>query len=145
MINTFCHINHNCQKYSICIIVCCRLTGVVYVRQHLAQMEEAAVDQVGQLSSDEEDFFSLMKSRRSQGTGELDGYLSCISNKMDLLNSFPRIKNLSLKLNTGLPASAACERLFSCAGLLFTAKRARMNSANFENQLLLKLNRKFIE
>ncbi|KAL1277235.1 hypothetical protein QQF64_023908 [Cirrhinus molitorella] len=65
--------------------------------------------------------------------------------KMDLLNSFPHIRNLSLKLNTGLPASAACERLFSSAGLLFTAKRARMNSANFENKLLLKLNRKFIE
>ncbi|KAL0147708.1 hypothetical protein M9458_056986 [Cirrhinus mrigala] len=70
-----------------------------------------AVEQVGQHSSDEEDFFSSMKSRRSQGTGELDGYLACVSNKMDLLNSFPHIKNLSVKLNTGLPASAACERL----------------------------------
>ncbi|KAI2645468.1 Zinc finger BED domain-containing protein 4 [Labeo rohita] len=119
--------------------------GLVYVRQHLDQMAEAAVEQAGQHSSDEEDFFSSMKSRRSQGTGELDGYLACVSNKMDLLNSFPHIKNLSVKLNTGLPASAACERLFSSAGLLFTAKRARMNSANFENQLLLKLNRKLID
>ncbi|KAI2647136.1 hypothetical protein H4Q32_028534 [Labeo rohita] len=118
--------------------------GLVYVRQHLDQVAEAAVEQVGQHSSDEEDFFSSMESRRSQGTGELDGYLACVSNKMDLLNSFPHIKNLSVKLNTGLPASAACERLFSSAGLLFTAKRARMNSANFENQLLLKLNRKLI-
>ncbi|KAL1268614.1 hypothetical protein QQF64_033977 [Cirrhinus molitorella] len=116
--------------------------GLVYVRQHLDQMAEAAVEQVGPHSSDEEDFFSSMKSRRSQGTGELDGYLACVSDKMDLLNSFPHIRNLSLKLNTGLPASAACERLFSSAGLLFTAKQARMNSANFENQLLLKLNRK---
>uniref|UniRef100_A0A8C1LRV2 HAT C-terminal dimerisation domain-containing protein n=1 Tax=Cyprinus carpio TaxID=7962 RepID=A0A8C1LRV2_CYPCA len=97
--------------------------------------------QVGQHSSDEDDFFSSMKSRRSQGTGELDGYFACVSIKMYLLNLFPHIKNLSLKLNTGLPASAACERLFSSAGLLFTKKQARMNSANFENILLLKLNK----
>lgn len=115
------------------------------MRQHLDQMAEAGVEQVKQHSSDEEDFFSSMKSKRPQGIGELDGYLACVSDKMDLLNSFPHIKKLSLKLNTGLPASAACERLFSCAGLLFTAKRARMNSTNFENQLLLKINRKFRE
>ncbi|RXN35686.1 zinc finger BED domain-containing 1-like protein [Labeo rohita] len=40
--------------------------GLVYVRQHLDQMAEATVEQVGQHSSDEEDFFSSMKSRRSQ-------------------------------------------------------------------------------
>ncbi|RXN09935.1 zinc finger BED domain-containing 1-like protein [Labeo rohita] len=40
--------------------------GLVYVRQHLDQMAEAAVEQAGQHSSDEEDFFSSMKSRRSQ-------------------------------------------------------------------------------
>nr|XP_021331251.1 uncharacterized protein LOC103910645 [Danio rerio] len=119
--------------------------GLVYIRKHLDQMAEVAVEQDGQHSSDEEDFFSSMKFRRSQGTGELDEYLSCVSDKMDLLKSFPHIKKLSLKLNISLPASAACERLFSYAGLLFTAKRARMNSSNFENQLLLKLNRKFIE
>lgn len=114
------------------------------MRQQADRMAEVA-EHVGQNSSDEEDFFTSMKARRSQGTGELDGYLACISNKMDLLNSFPHIKKLALKLNTGLPASAACERLFSCAGLLFTPKRARIDSNNFENQLLLRLNRKFRE
>nr|XP_020481133.1 uncharacterized protein LOC109974981 isoform X2 [Monopterus albus] len=79
--------------------------GLVYVKQNLDQMAEAAVEQIMSLSSDE-DFFSSMKSRRSQG----------------------------------LPASAACERLFSSAGLLFTAKRARISS-DLENQLLLKLNK----
>ena len=103
------------------------------------------LEQVGQHSSDEDDLFSSMKSRRSEGTGELEGYLACVSVNMDLLNAFQNIKKLSLKLNTGLPASAACERLFSCAGLLFTAKRARMNSTHLENQLLLKLNKKFVD
>ena len=33
------------------------------------------LEQVGQHSSDEDDVFSSMKSRRSEGTGELEGYL----------------------------------------------------------------------
>src|SRR4029434_2179985 len=101
------------------------------------------LEQVGQHSSD--DLFSSMKSRRSEGTGELEGYLACLSVNMDLLNAFQNIKKLSLKLNTGLPASAACERLISCARLLFNAKLARMNSTHLENQLLLKLNKKFVD
>src|SRR4029434_4069271 len=100
------------------------------------------LEQVGQHSSDEDDLFSSMKSRRSEGTGELEGNLACVSVNMDLLNAFQNIKKLALNLNTCLPASAACERLFSCAGLLFNAKLARRNSTHFENQLLLKLNKK---
>lgn len=48
-----------------------------------------------------------------EGEGKLEGYLACVSDNMDLLNSFQNIKKLSLKLNTGLPASAACERLIA--------------------------------
>src|SRR4029434_6687242 len=103
------------------------------------------LEQVGQHSSDEDDLFSSMKSRRSEGTGELEGYLACVSVNMDLLNAFQNIKKLSLKLNTCLPASAACERLFSFAGLPLIVKLARMNSTHLENQLLLKLNKKFVD
>src|SRR4029434_2298034 len=53
------------------------------------------LEQVGQHSSDEDDLFSSMKSRRSEGTGELEGYLACVSVKMDLVNSFQNIKKLS--------------------------------------------------
>src|SRR4029434_7863780 len=86
------------------------------------------LEQVGQHSSDEDDLFSSMNSRRSEGTGELEGYLACVSVNTDLLNAFQNIKKLSLKLNIGLPASAACEQLFSCAGLMFNAKIARLTS-----------------
>src|SRR4029434_4308831 len=71
------------------------------------------LEQVGQHSSDEDDLFSSMKSRRSAGTGEIEGYLACVSRNTDLLSSLQTIKKLSLKLNTGLPASAACERLIA--------------------------------
>ena len=49
----------------------------------------------------------------------------------------------------GLPVgdhcSTACERLCSIAGLVFSPLRARLNSSSFENQLLLKMNRKFVD
>ena len=75
---------------------------------------------------------------------QLERYLSCSSNRgMDVLHTFPQIKKLSLKVNTSLPASAACERLFSHAGLLFTAKRSHLHCKNLDSQLLLKLNSHF--
>src|SRR4029434_6875188 len=92
------------------------------------------LEQVGQHSSDEDDLFSSMKSKRSEGRGELEGYLACVSVNKDLLNAFQNIKKLSRKLKTGLPASAACKRLFSCAGLLFNAKPAWMDPTDLENQ-----------
>src|SRR4029434_6124103 len=53
------------------------------------------LEQVGQHSSDEDDLFSSIKSKRSEGTGELEGYLACVSVNMDLLNAFQNIKKLS--------------------------------------------------
>ena len=79
-------------------------------------------------------------------------YTSCIlidvastytGNTVELLKSFPAVCKLSLKLNTALPASAACERLFSVAGLIFRPRRACIGSKNFENQLLLRLNKAY--
>uniref|UniRef100_A0A3P8ST58 HAT C-terminal dimerisation domain-containing protein n=1 Tax=Amphiprion percula TaxID=161767 RepID=A0A3P8ST58_AMPPE len=66
--------------------------------------------------------------------------------EIEILNFFIlNLRNgLHQTLNTPLPASAACERLFSIAGLVFAPRRARLNSKNFENQLLLRMNRKFL-
>ena len=41
-----------------------------------------------------------------------------------------------IKLNTPLPASAACERLFSAAGRVFVPRRGRISDKRFEQQLL---------
>ncbi|XP_056110598.1 uncharacterized protein LOC130088018 [Rhinichthys klamathensis goyatoka] len=116
--------------------------GMDYILHRLDAMKDTQENE-SQHVSDEDDFFSSIKTVSSTRASELDGYLACASEEMELLHSFPLVKKLSLKLNTPLPASAACERLFSCAGQLFTPRRARLDSTNFENQLIVKLNNKF--
>ena len=97
-------------------------------------------------ASEEDDFFSSMAKRSStKVTSELDSYLGMANEDKSIFNSLPKLKKLFIKLNTPLPASAACERLFSCAGLIFSPKRANIGSSSFENQLLLKLNAKNME
>ena len=98
-------------------------------------------------ASEEDDFFSSMAKRSStKVTSELDCYLGMTSEEdISTFNSLPKLKKLFIKLNTPLPASAACERLFSTAGLIFSPKRANIGSSSFENQLLLKLNAKLIQ
>ena len=95
---------------------------------------------------DGEDFFHSLKSSHAQESSKhLDTYLACSADQMDLLKSLPAVCKLSVKLNTPLPASAASEQLFSIAGLVFNPQRARLDSCNFENQLLLKINSKFVD
>ena len=117
--------------------------GLDYIKSHL---KDQVVENQGESShsSEEDDFFSAIKQTSSQENAkQLEIYLGCQSDTVEILKSFPAVCNLSLRLNTALPASAACERLFSVAGLIFRPKRARIGSKNFENQLLLRLNRRF--
>ena len=46
-----------------------------------------------------------------------------------------------IRLNTPLPASAAAERLFSCAGLTMNSRSTSMTDSLFENLVLLKKNK----
>ncbi|XDV35942.1 hypothetical protein PO909_005804 [Leuciscus waleckii] len=114
--------------------------GMDYILRHLDAMKDTQENESQHVVSDEDDLFSSIKTVPSTRASELDVYLTCASEEMELLHSFPLVKKLSLKLNTPLPASAACECLFGFAGQLFTPKRA---STNFENQLIVKLNNKF--
>ncbi|KAG9266014.1 hypothetical protein AMEX_G20505 [Astyanax mexicanus] len=117
--------------------------GIDYIRSHLGSQAENHISE-GSQSSEEDDFFSsLKKTRPLETTQQLDAYLGCPGDTVEVLKSFPAVCHLSLKLNTALPASAACERLFSVAGLIFRPRRACTSSKNFENQLLLRLNKDF--
>ncbi|XP_072562952.1 uncharacterized protein [Paramormyrops kingsleyae] len=113
--------------------------GLDFIKGNMEENSQLTSDST---SSEEEDFFKPLKtSRAQQGPAVLDGYLTYAGDDMGVLKTFPSLLKLSLRLNTPLPASAACERLFSSAGLIFRPKRARVSSKNFENQLLLKLNK----
>ncbi|CAL9691580.1 unnamed protein product [Knipowitschia caucasica] len=115
--------------------------GLDYIKSHLKELPVTVSDSTP--SSEEDDFFSPIKQGNLQeNTKQLESYLACPNDTMEILKSFPAVLNLSLQLNTPLPASAACERLFSTAGLIFRPKRARIHSQNLENMLLLKLNQK---
>ncbi|XP_041844132.1 uncharacterized protein LOC121641846 [Melanotaenia boesemani] len=112
-----------------------------YIRE---QLEDPSAD-AGSGSSDEGDFFHILKSshKTPRATKQLDSYLAYTTDDIKILKTFPVVLKLSVKLNIPLPASAACERLFSIAGLIFSPKRARLAANTFENQLLLRMNRKF--
>ncbi|XP_016114548.1 uncharacterized protein [Sinocyclocheilus grahami] len=113
--------------------------GLDFIKGNMEENSQLTSDAT---SSEEEDFFKPLKSSQAQqGPAVLDGYLTCAGDDMGVLKTFPPLLKLSLRLNTPLPASAACKQLFSTAGLIFSPKRARISSKNVENQLLLKLNK----
>lgn len=73
---------------------------------------------------------------------EVDSYLQ--SPETNLVNAFqnlPMMKKIFLKYNTGVPASVACERLFSVGKYIFRPKRNRLSDANFEKLLLCRVNK----
>ncbi|XP_074530876.1 uncharacterized protein LOC141793906 [Halichoeres trimaculatus] len=116
-----------------------------YIKTHLEE-QTGATQSDGHVSSEEEgDFFSSIKrnDQRDSNTKQLESYLLSQTDTMDILKTVPSVCRLSVKLNTPLPASAACERLFSTAGNIFTPRRARLGSKLFENLILMRLNRKF--
>jgi len=56
--------------------------------------------------------------------------------------AWQQLKTLFIRLNTSVPASAACECLFSCAGLIMNSHCARMSDKLlFEQLVLLKVNK----
>ena len=69
------------------------------------------------VSEDEDDFFTLMSQDTSSATTDniLSMYTGNTSTSLDDLHDYPLLKNIFLELNTALPASAACECLFSVA------------------------------
>ncbi len=70
---------------------------------------------------------------------EVDRYLADRSSELTSLHCYPNIKQLFIALNTGLPASAAVERLFSLGGRVFTPLRTRMSASHFEMMIFLRL------
>jgi hypothetical protein len=93
------------------------------------------------------DFFAELKTRRQNyqdslavpdADKEVNCYLSDSSSDLSSLDKYPNIRKLYVKLNTGLPSSAAVERLFSLGGRVFSPLRANLSSAHFEMMVFLR-------
>ena len=129
-----------------CFLFC---LGMQYIQSRLDDAQPQQLDNSTNSDDDEDDlFFSSRRKKNSFATDHLDQYLAAgrVGHHIHLssLNAWPQLKSLFVELNTPLAASAACERLFSVAGLIFTPRRACLGDTNFENQLLLRLNKAFV-
>ena len=105
------------------------------------KMQNAAVVLLSP-SDDDDGFFTF---HRPDTVGNADSILnnflgSSTVTSVKELHLFPAIQKKNIELNTALPASAACERLFNIAGRLFRPARCSMTDDYFEQQLLLKAN-----
>ena len=80
-----------------------------------------------------------MESSGDDVVAEVDRYLSDGSSELSSLHSYPNIKKLYITLNTGLPASAAVERLFSLGGRVFTPLRTKLSAEHFDMMVFLRL------
>lgn len=91
------------------------------------------------------DFFAGLSARRHRSnepqyvSQEVSNYLADTSDSVVSLNAYPHIRQLYIELNTGLPSSAAVERLFSLGGRVFSPLRSRLSSAHFEMVTFLRL------
>ncbi|XP_061489481.1 uncharacterized protein LOC133387824 [Rhineura floridana] len=96
----------------------------------------------------EDDFFNFLpqgkKSAVDTAEEELVRYLRSPSREVSSLHGFPRVLRCFLQHNTGMPSSAAVERLFSTGGNVMTVKRHSLSNMLFEHLVLLRHNRNIL-
>ena len=138
--------------YLTAVIYCFDIivSGLQYILDRLTEVNDPP-SSTGRLpcdsapdSDDDDKLFFARKKRRAAIPEQLDHYLAADCDILSTLKSWPQLQSLFVKFNTPLPASAACERLFSVAGLIFRPLRASIGNSTFEHQLLLNLNKSFI-
>jgi len=90
-------------------------------------------------NDDDDEFFSNQRNGidLSNSVVVLAQYLQCNSDETASLSTWPELKQLFVRLNTPLPASATSERLFSCAGIVMNSRRTCVTDAVFEEELVL--------
>jgi len=88
-------------------------------------------------SNDDEDAFFRSRHRPHVNVQDVvANYLHDASDTLASLDVWPSLKPTFIKLNTSLPATAACERLFSMVGRVFVPRQGRISDKCFEQQLL---------
>ncbi|XP_045035745.1 uncharacterized protein LOC116934577 [Daphnia magna] len=85
-------------------------------------------------------FLDGLKWKASAELGEVDRYVNDGYGILEDLNRYQTIKQIFIQYISALPSSAACERLFRVAGLIFVPKRTNLSDANFDRLVFLKQN-----
>lgn len=114
--------------------------GLQYIRHKIISTEQKWHSYNDDDDDDEEDreFFAMKKKAPPETS--LDQYLQTSSTDLRCLNAWPDLKELFIRLNTPLPASAAIEKQFKCAELISKGEVPRMRDETFEHMAFCKLN-----
>lgn len=129
---------------------------------HLTASSTSRTPAVSPMEAEGRDFFSKLAAKRLQNqnghdnnnsvqsesakiSDEVDRYLVDTDTMCDPVKmaAYPAIRQMFIDLNTGLPASAAVERLFSLGGRVFTPLRTCLSSHHFEMMMFLRLSKRF--
>ena len=85
-------------------------------------------------------YFPSLKLTTVQNEVEIFLHLS-ETKLVSAFQNLPLMKKIFLKYNTGVPSSAASERLFIVGSDIFRPKRNHLSDANFEKLLLCRVNK----
>jgi len=92
-------------------------------------------------NDDDDDFYNIFNENNCEPSTSAStnianvqalSYLDAKEKELNILNSYPIVKNIFLKYNTTLPSSAPVERLFSCGSQILTPRRNRLSDKTFE-------------
>lgn len=102
-----------------------------------------AAEPVDEEVNDERDAVAAYFSKRHERvTDEVDSFLqSSDTSPISAFQNLPKMKRLFIKCNTGVPASAACQQLFSVGRDVFFPKSNRLSDNNFERLLMCRVNK----
>ncbi|XP_061477341.1 uncharacterized protein LOC133381837 [Rhineura floridana] len=118
-----------------------------HIHEVVAKQGESASDKERANDCDD-DFFSIQsqskKSAEDSAEEEVSRYLEFPNRELSSLHAFPRVLKSFLQYNTGLPSSAAVERLFSTGGNEMAVKRHSLTDDMFEHLVLLKQNKAIV-
>lgn len=88
------------------------------------------------------DDFLTYPSQTPKKKDQVDDYLDDSMTDIEMLDKYPDIKTLFIKMNTPIPSSGPVERLFSQAALVLTTRRNQLGDGLLEILILLKIHLK---